>query len=759
MYVVYSQLRATPTCNTNVLETIGPSFAAYTLGYSSSFLAYGTLEIPGPGCTESVIAGGFHTIDFSSLYYNPIVPTTSSKPGCPPWVNPRVSMATGLQDVDPSWGSCQPFFAGAYDPPSVLKKQSRLAPPLVAGAGPVTDAGPVATVIPAQAHAAPTPAADPGNNGPPPNPPSGNSRNPGPVNSPNPPQPAPAPADPGNAPANLPAASPFNPQNNPQNAPANAPPADPVSPPANPPAAPKADPINAPANAAAQSNPNPQNAPPNPAAAPPADPAIAPANNPVAAPPANPQNNPGYPAAAPPADPKTNTGTHHGAPVAGPASAPGNQPATPANPAQPPVAPNATPGNGGNTSPNKPAQPQANPNNPVEAGAAAAEGGGNSAPSDPTQLKIIPNNPPAKAGDPAPKGPTQLQATPINPPPQAPAQPQNNLNILAASGGNATPSDPNQLHNLPNNPMSQGSQATVQGSVVSVSSSNLVVGGSTYALPVPTAATPLEVPATIAIDGVAVQQLSKGGVVVAGQTLTPGTLTTISGNVVSVGSGNIVLGGTTYSLPNVAGSAPLQTPAPLMIGGNTMQQTSNGGLIIGGQTLTPGAHTTISGSSISVGASAVVVDGTTQTFLSGYTTTAGAVPSNEIVLTQSAIVTEGGKLVTYSGPAVSGFMEGKSELVVGTHTLQLVPSMTASASEKAALGGLILSALESNGSFGAASSSLGYTPIGNAGVGSLPTVNSTPAAEAGSRSLSGCWLFVRVFVAVAYIACLGIITH
>lgn len=219
MYVVYSQLRATPTCNTNVLETIGPSFAAYTLGYSSSFLAYGTLEIPGPGCTESVIAGGFHTIDFSSLYYNPIVPTTSSKPGCPPWVNPRVSMATGLQDVDPSWGSCQPFFAGAYDPPSVLKKQSRLAPPLVAGAGPVTDAGPVATVIPAQAHAAPTPdtpaptpAADPGNNGPPPNPPSGNSRNPGPVNSPNPPQPAPAPADPGNAPANLPAASPFNPR-------------------------------------------------------------------------------------------------------------------------------------------------------------------------------------------------------------------------------------------------------------------------------------------------------------------------------------------------------------------------------------------------------------------------------------------------------------------------------------------------------------------------------------------------------------------
>jgi hypothetical protein len=307
--------------------------------------------------------------------------------------------------------------------------------------------------------------------------------------------------------------------------------------------------------------------------------------------------------------------------------------------------------------------------------------------------------------------------------------------------------------------IAQGSQATVQGSVVSVGSSNVVVGGSTYALHTPTDATPLEVPATVSIGGKTVQQLSNGGIVVAGQTFTPGTQTTIAGDVVSVGSSNIALAGTTYSLPNIADSAPLQTPAPLVIGGNAVQQVSNGGLIIGSQTLTPGAQMTLSGTSISVGSTAVVVDGTTQNFLPSYTTATGAVQSNEIVLTQGAIITEGGKVLTYSGPAVSAFEQGTSELVVGSRTLQIGPSMTASASENAALGGLILSALGYNGSVGAASSSLGGTPSGTAGVGPLSTITPAPAKGAGPRGISYDWIFGKVFVAVACFAGLGIMMH
>ena len=160
LYVIYSYLRATERRSDSALHTIGPSFAEKTIGYSSRFLAYGTLSMPDAGCSEHVVVDGFHTIDFSSLYYNPITTTTTYKAGCAPYVNPRLSLPADLTSIDPTWQSCEPLFYGAFDPPSVITKASGGLVPSPVGAGQVTDpvlAQPTLNSGPAQPVVTPSP--------------------------------------------------------------------------------------------------------------------------------------------------------------------------------------------------------------------------------------------------------------------------------------------------------------------------------------------------------------------------------------------------------------------------------------------------------------------------------------------------------------------------------------------------------------------------------------------------------------------------
>ena len=174
VYVIYSDLQATVSatggCDSSASgDPVGPSYAAKTIGYSSRFLAYGTVADPGPNCDEYNIEGGFHTIDFSDLYYTSIVTSTVSKAGCPPYANPRLSLPTDLTDVVPAWQTCQPLYYGAFDPPSVLTKSSRLAPAQADPAAVTPTPSPV-PALPAVAQATPaaqTPAATiaPNNNG------------------------------------------------------------------------------------------------------------------------------------------------------------------------------------------------------------------------------------------------------------------------------------------------------------------------------------------------------------------------------------------------------------------------------------------------------------------------------------------------------------------------------------------------------------------------------------------------------------------
>ena len=144
------------TCESSLWETTGPSFEAKTMAYSSSFLAYGTVQNPGPNCDEYVVAGGFHTIDFNDLYYNPITTSESQKPGCPPFINPRLSLPLDLTSVDPAWASCEPLFYGAFDPPRVLQKASGGLVPSSAAQPSITSVEPTAfSSVSAAAHAVP----------------------------------------------------------------------------------------------------------------------------------------------------------------------------------------------------------------------------------------------------------------------------------------------------------------------------------------------------------------------------------------------------------------------------------------------------------------------------------------------------------------------------------------------------------------------------------------------------------------------------
>ena len=120
MYVVYTSLQATYACENGPITTLGSAYERKTIGYSSRFLAYGTLSSPDQRCDENVVVDGFHTIDFNDLFYHPITTSTTSKAGCPPYVNPRLSMPAELTDVDAAWKTCQPLHYGAFDPPRVL---------------------------------------------------------------------------------------------------------------------------------------------------------------------------------------------------------------------------------------------------------------------------------------------------------------------------------------------------------------------------------------------------------------------------------------------------------------------------------------------------------------------------------------------------------------------------------------------------------------------------------------------------------------
>jgi hypothetical protein len=113
-------------------------------------------------------------------------------------------------------------------------------------------------------------------------------------------------------------------------------------------------------------------------------------------------------------------------------------------------------------------------------------------------------------------------------------------------------------------------------------------------------------------------QVTGGGVVIGGQTLTPGQVTTLNGVVISVppGGSSVVIGGSTVAVS----PANPTTPPVITFGQSLITANPSGEFIIGTQTLKPGGPIlTVDGTTLSIGPSGTiaVVNGVTQTIGGG----------------------------------------------------------------------------------------------------------------------------------------------
>lgn len=115
-------------------------------------------------------------------------------------------------------------------------------------------------------------------------------------------------------------------------------------------------------------------------------------------------------------------------------------------------------------------------------------------------------------------------------------------------------------------------------------------------------------PPLSSIENNQIQKTEGGGIVIGSTTLRPGGQTTRYGTPLSVGSDHAVIGDSTILLVAPTGdvwdpdSIVMAASDPVIVGGNTVDRLSGGGVLIAGSTYSPGSHTTISGVSVSVAA-------------------------------------------------------------------------------------------------------------------------------------------------------------
>lgn len=158
--------------------------------------------------------------------------------------------------------------------------------------------------------------------------------------------------------------------------------------------------------------------------------------------------------------------------------------------------------------------------------------------------------------------------------------------------------------------ISPGNVATISSHIISAAGTLAVVDGSTLT-PSPTSPTPISI---------ANQPLyllpSDGGLIIGGSTpttMSPGSITTIAGQIISAGVSFAIVDGSTVT-PPLASTTAL-SPLPFSIAGQPLYLLpSNKGLLISGPTpttLPPGSSATIAGEIISAGASFAVIDGST----------------------------------------------------------------------------------------------------------------------------------------------------
>ena len=190
--------------------------------------------------------------------------------------------------------------------------------------------------------------------------------------------------------------------------------------------------------------------------------------------------------------------------------------------------------------------------------------------------------------------------------------------------------------------------------------------------------------------GASLHEASGGGLQLGTVTIGPGAQTTHSGHIFSVGSNFVLVDGTSFDLQ----SANPVTPPGLAYTGAPPQQdgSGGGGVAIGTTKFPPGAQTTYSGHTLSVGSNVFAVDGTS------YSEAAGG------GLILGAATFPPGTQITQSGHVIS---VGSSSVVVDGTSYAWAAGASSPTSTPASdnLGGLIMSAFGT----GPSSSVLAFT--------------------------------------------------
>ena len=200
---------------------------------------------------------------------------------------------------------------------------------------------------------------------------------------------------------------------------------------------------------------------------------------------------------------------------------------------------------------------------------------------------------------------------------------------------------------------------TVDNTPISVGSSVVVIGDGTFAL------TSHDPPATSLPPSIGGQQISAvSGGIIAGNVNNPyGSQATVSGTPISAGTNNVIIDGSTF-----VSSVAISTPAATLprIDGQNIQTAPDGGIIIGGSTFSPGAQITIAGTSVSIGISTIIIDGSAYTRAAATQTAA----ESALVLLGGSTISAGGPAATMSGTIIS-VLPDSGGVLIGSSTYAL----------------------------------------------------------------------------------------
>ena len=197
---------------------------------------------------------------------------------------------------------------------------------------------------------------------------------------------------------------------------------------------------------------------------------------------------------------------------------------------------------------------------------------------------------------------------------------------------------------------------------ISVGVDNIVIGTTTHALPTS---------APVLIGEQSIVKATNGGVVIGTSMYSLGSQAQVSGQKISVGVDSVVVGGTSYAIPTPS------TADTALVGKFPISRGPDGVAIVGGATIGLGSQSSINGHVVSVGASTIVLDGTSYALPSSAGAVLQSPPPQKnlpVTLMNGAVLTPGGNVAIVSGTTYA-IPSDDSGLVVNGQTLPF-PTVT-----------------------------------------------------------------------------------